>query len=134
MSLINLALNVSGRLLESTFSSPLTLTVEFHWQEPRNLSSLLFVNHGNHSYILFLVKFLECRVVPFYSLSFVLPPKILPSCLSCLCGFLVSSEIPVYCHLITSRNIYEDLGSLKTLLFMFEVGSIYIHFNIGGGQ
>ena len=58
------ATEVSGRLLESTLSSPLTLPIGLLGQEPKNASSLLLMHHEKHSHILVLVKLLECGLIP----------------------------------------------------------------------
>ena len=96
-------------------------------------SSLLPMDHGKHSHIISPCQTLGVQADS-STVTFPLPPKSSPSCLTCLHGFLVSSDIPVHRHLTTSRIIYEGPGSLKTLLFRLEVGSSHAHPGIDGGQ
>lgn len=65
--------------------------------------------------------------------SFAVLPKSSPSCPIWLCDFLLSSAVPVCWQLATSRNTYEVLASLKTLLLRLEVGSSHPPCGIGGG-
>lgn len=115
MSLIDLALNNQQMFLVDSWNPhlavPLLFQLGFLGKSQDNSSSLLLVDHkGTHTFFP-LSNSGECTFIS-VTFSFALPPKSLTSGLTCLHGFLV-----VHCHLATSRNIYEDLESLKILLF-----------------
>lgn len=133
MGLMDLALSSQQMFLVESWNPHLSVLLvshlEFLDKNQDSSSSLLLVDHGKYSHLLSPCQTLrvqsDSRIVTYPLLCH----QSLPSCLTCLHGFLLSGDTPVHYHLTTSRNIYEDLDSLKTLSKL-EVGSSHPHLDI----